>query len=94
MSAIITASETPFYQINKLTHTDITPKYKFRTPSKFQKINPIFSATHFYERYKNLNLLYYQGIMNTKDFEIYINFIGEETIGVRDRDFEVYYPED
>jgi hypothetical protein len=93
MSEPLTVSKTPYYPINS-TKTDIKPKYKFRTPSVFQKINPILSGTHFYERYKGLNLLYYQQIMDTKDFEIFIGFVGEEIVGVKERDFEVYYPED
>lgn len=92
MSELLTASKTPYYQINS-TKTDIK-KYKIRTPSVFQKINPILSGTHFYERYKGLNLLYYQEIMDTKDFEIFIGFIGEEIVGVKESDFEIYYPED
>lgn len=93
MSQILMPSETPDYQI-KSTKTDIKFKYKSHTPPRFQKINPIFSGTLFYERYKGLNLLYYQEIMDTKDFETFIDFIGEEAVGVKDRDFEVYYPED
>lgn len=86
-------SETRDYQI-KSTKTDIKFNYKSHTPSRFQKINPILSGTHFYERYKGLNLLFYQEIMDTKDFEIFIGFIGEEIVGVKDSDFEIYYPED
>jgi len=93
MSELLTASKTPYYQIDS-AKTDVKPKYKVMTPSVFQKINPIFSATHFYERYKWLNLLLYQQIMDTKDFEIFIDFVGGENIGVKDSDFEIYYPED
>jgi hypothetical protein len=93
MSELITASKTPYYQINS-TKTDIKPNYNVGTPSIFQKINPIFSATNFYERYKWLNLLLYQQIMDTKDFEIFIDFVGGENIGIKNSDFEVYYPED
>lgn len=93
MLDILMASETRDYQI-KSTKTDIKPKYKSYTPTMLQKINPILSGTHFYERYKGLNLLYYQQIMDTKDFEIFIGFVGEEIVGVKERDFEVYYPED
>jgi hypothetical protein len=32
--------------------------------------------------------------MDTKDFEIFIDFVGGENIGVKNSDFEVYYPED
>jgi len=93
MSKLLTISKTPYYQINS-TKTDIKAKYKSMTPSVFQKINPIFSATHFYERYKWLNLLFYQQIMDTKDFEIFIDFVGGENIGIKNSDFEIYYPED
>jgi len=93
MSEILTASETPTYRINS-TKTDIKPKYRFKTPSVFQKINPIFSATYYYERYKWLDLLFYQQTMDTKDFEIFIDFVGGENIGVRKSDFEIYYPQD
>ncbi|MEJ2671264.1 MAG: hypothetical protein P8168_03470 [Deltaproteobacteria bacterium] len=93
MSELLITSKTPYYEINSIK-TSIKPKYKSKTPHVFQKINPIFSATHFYERYKLLNLLFYQQIMEKKDFEIFIDFVGGESIGVKKSDFEIYYPED
>ena len=86
-------SETPSYVIGEI-RTDIKPKYKGKTQLMNRKTKPFFSATVFYEKFSGLNLLLYREVMDTKDFHSYLNYIGEESIGIQESDLEVYYPEE
>lgn len=43
------------------------------------------------DRYKGIDLEYFKSVMREEEFEKFINFIGTETIGVQEDDFEVFY---
>jgi hypothetical protein len=87
-------SETPYYQAADQSKTDLKINYKEITPQVFQIINPILRGTNYYNRFGGLNILFIQSVMESKEFKNFVDFIGEESIGVRPQDFEVYYPED
>lgn len=90
----VISSETPYYQTVDIVKTDLSINYKEKTPQIFQVINPIYRGTNYYNRFGGLNILYIQSVMESKEFKKYIDFIGEESIGVRPQDLEVFYPED
>lgn len=46
------------------------------------------------ERFGGLDLEYYRQAMTNKDFLVFLDFIGGETVDFQPSDFEVYYPED
>jgi hypothetical protein len=87
-------SETPYYKAIDQVKTDTNINYKDNTPQLFQVINPIYKGTDYYNRFGGINILYIQSVMDDNQFKRFVDFIGEETIGVRPQDLAVYYPDE
>jgi len=88
---------TPYRQINGLVSSEINYIGQIVIPSIFLETNPLISGTSLYdryERYEGLDLNYLRNAMDSDDFQVFLNFVGEEAMEVNDEDFEVYYPDE
>ncbi len=94
MNETIITSETSFYKTGEEINTDVRSNFLAKTHLINKKAKPFISATVFYGRFKGLNLLLYRDLMTSNDFYSYISYVGEESIGVKQGDFDVFYPED
>ena len=69
----------------------LTPSLIFSVTSG----TPSMYFTESRDRYVGIDLDYYRTAMSPNDYRIYIDFIGEEKVGLLPEDFEeIYYPED
>ena len=84
----------PNHQINGTITSNIGRVTQINTPAHFLRQNILTTDIDFYNRYEGLNLAYYQTAMNPRDFQLFVDYVGGENIGIREEDFEVYYPED
>lgn len=68
---------------------------RFHLISTFDSAIPFMYFTESKERYVGIDLDYYRIAMTPNDYRFFIDFIGEEKVGLLPEDFEeIYYPED
>jgi len=88
---------TPYRQINGLVSSRFNYIGQVVIPSLFLETNPLISKTNLYDRYdryEGLDLNYLRTAMDSNDFQVFLDFVGEESMDINDEDFEVYYSDE